>query len=71
MTTAHTSQTPQTPAGTPRSSFWLQLGVISASEFVVWAGFGAIIPYLPEPGWKQPVGVVVGFEGDKIKVTQA
>ena len=30
----------------PRTS-WLQLGVISASEFVVWAGFGAIIPYLP------------------------
>jgi DHA1 family multidrug resistance protein-like MFS transporter len=25
----------------------MQLGVISASEFVVWAGFGAIIPYLP------------------------
>ncbi len=34
------------PAGMPRSN-WLQLGVISASEFVVWAGFGAIIPYLP------------------------
>ena len=26
---------------------WMQLGVVSASEFVVWAGFGAIIPYLP------------------------
>ena len=26
---------------------WLQLGVVSASEFVVWAGFGAILPYLP------------------------
>jgi MFS family permease len=47
VTTAPTTQTPQTPAGTPRSSFWLQLGVISASEFVVWAGFGAIVPYLP------------------------
>ena len=46
MTTAPTPQTPQTPAGTPRMS-WLQLGVISASEFVVWAGFGAILPYLP------------------------
>jgi DHA1 family multidrug resistance protein-like MFS transporter len=46
MTTAPASKTPQTPAGTPRTS-WLQLGVISASEFVVWAGFGAIIPYLP------------------------
>jgi DHA1 family multidrug resistance protein-like MFS transporter len=46
MTTTPTSQTPQTPAGTPRTS-WVQLGVISAAEFVVWAGFGAIIPYLP------------------------
>jgi MFS transporter, DHA1 family, multidrug resistance protein len=36
----------QIPVGTPRTS-WMQLGVISASEFVVWAGFGAIIPYLP------------------------
>ena len=26
---------------------WLQLGVVSASEFVVWMGFGAIIPFLP------------------------
>ncbi len=34
------------PEGEPSTS-WLQLGVISASEFVVWAGFGAIIPYLP------------------------
>ncbi|HVP05551.1 MAG TPA: MFS transporter, partial [Dehalococcoidia bacterium] len=46
MTAAPASETPQTPAGTPRTS-WLQLGVISASEFVVWAGFGAILPYLP------------------------
>jgi DHA1 family multidrug resistance protein-like MFS transporter len=46
MTTAPPAQTPQTPAGTPRSG-WLQLGVISASELVVWAGFGAILPYLP------------------------
>ena len=45
MTSAPVTQaTP--PAGTPRTS-WMQLGVISASEFVVWAGFGAIIPYLP------------------------
>jgi DHA1 family multidrug resistance protein-like MFS transporter len=36
----------KTPARAPRTSL-LQLGVISASEFVVWAGFGAIIPYLP------------------------
>jgi DHA1 family multidrug resistance protein-like MFS transporter len=45
MTIPPDAQTPA-PAGTPRTS-WLQLGVISASEFVVWAGFGAIIPYLP------------------------
>ena len=25
----------------------MQLGVVSVSEFIVWAGFGAIIPYLP------------------------
>lgn len=45
MTIPPDTKKPQTD-GTPRSS-WLQLGVISASEFVVWAGFGAIIPYLP------------------------
>ncbi|NLG65605.1 MAG: MFS transporter [Actinobacteria bacterium] len=36
----------KTAAGTPRTS-WMQLGVISVAQFVVWAGFGAIIPYLP------------------------
>ena len=45
MTSAPATQT-RPPEGTPRTS-WMQLGVISASEFVVWAGFGAIIPYLP------------------------
>ncbi len=30
----------------PRSA-WLQLGVVCLSEFVVWTGFGAIMPYLP------------------------
>ena len=45
MTSAPAEQT-NPPEGTPRTS-WMQLGVISASEFVVWAGFGAIIPYLP------------------------
>ena len=45
MTSAPVTQT-KPPEGTPRTS-WMQLGVISASEFVVWAGFGAIIPYLP------------------------
>jgi MFS family permease len=45
MTSALTTQTTP-PVGTPRTS-WMQLGVISVSEFVVWAGFGAILPYLP------------------------
>ncbi len=45
MTSARVAQTTP-PEGTPRTS-WMQLGVISAAEFVVWAGFGAIIPYLP------------------------
>src|SRR5674476_439959 len=36
----------QPARGMPRAG-WVQLGVISVSEFVVWAGFGAIIPYLP------------------------
>ncbi len=26
---------------------WLQLGVVCAASFVVWTGFGAILPYLP------------------------
>ncbi len=38
------AQTPQ--IGAPRTS-WLQLAVVSALEFVVWTGFGAIMPYLP------------------------
>ena len=45
MTSALATQTTP-PEGTPRTS-WMQLGVISVSEFVVWAGFGAILPYLP------------------------
>jgi MFS family permease len=32
--------------GESRTS-WLQLGVVSVTEFVVWTGFGAIMPYLP------------------------
>ena len=38
----------QTPGGSAiaRTS-WPQLGVVSALEFVVWTGFGAIMPYLP------------------------
>jgi DHA1 family multidrug resistance protein-like MFS transporter len=31
---------------TQRTS-WLQLGVVSAGDFVTWTGFGAIMPYLP------------------------
>ena len=45
MTSRSDTQTPGN-AGTPRTS-WLQLGVISAAAFVVWVGFGAMIPYLP------------------------
>ncbi len=30
----------------PRTA-WLQLGVVCVAEFVVWTGFGAIMPYLP------------------------
>ncbi|NLE11424.1 MAG: MFS transporter, partial [Actinobacteria bacterium] len=26
---------------------WFQLGIICAAGFVVWSGFGAILPYLP------------------------
>jgi DHA1 family multidrug resistance protein-like MFS transporter len=44
MTPSSHTQTPD-PA-TARTS-WLQLAVVSAVEFVVWTGFGAIMPYLP------------------------
>jgi MFS transporter, DHA1 family, multidrug resistance protein len=43
MNTPETSQTELRPERT----HWFQLGVISAASFVVWAGFGAILPYLP------------------------
>ncbi len=43
MSTPETSQTEYRPERTQ----WFQLGVISAASFVVWAGFGAILPYLP------------------------
>jgi hypothetical protein len=29
------------------STSWVQLGVVCAASFVVWTGFGAILPYLP------------------------
>ena len=45
MATPPPTQTP-TPKGKPRTS-WMQLGVVSAAEFVVWTGFGAIMPFLP------------------------
>jgi MFS family permease len=32
---------------TPRQTEWLQLAVVCAADFVVWLGFGAILPYLP------------------------
>ena len=31
----------------PERTQWFQLGVICAASFVVWSGFGAILPYLP------------------------
>jgi DHA1 family multidrug resistance protein-like MFS transporter len=31
----------------PQRTHWFQLGVICAASFVVWSGFGAILPYLP------------------------
>ena len=31
----------------PDRTQWFQLGVICAASFVVWSGFGAILPYLP------------------------
>ena len=36
----------QTGAG-PERTQWFQLAVICAASFVVWSGFGAILPYLP------------------------
>jgi MFS family permease len=45
MTSPSDAQTPG-PLGIPRTS-WVQLGIVSALEFVVWTGFGAILPYLP------------------------
>jgi DHA1 family multidrug resistance protein-like MFS transporter len=30
-----------------RDTHWFQLGVICVASFVVWSGFGAILPYLP------------------------
>ena len=43
MNSSETSQYQQAP---PRT-YWFQLGVICAASFVVWSGFGAILPYLP------------------------
>jgi MFS family permease len=31
----------------PGSTRWFQLGIVSVATFVVWSGFGAILPYLP------------------------
>ena len=38
---------PVTTGDGPERTQWLQLGIICAATFVVWAGFGAILPYLP------------------------
>ncbi len=32
---------------TPERTYWVQLGIVCAASFVVWSGFGAILPYLP------------------------
>jgi drug/metabolite transporter (DMT)-like permease len=43
---------------------WFQLGLVCAANFVVWAGFGAILPLLPlfpptrVPGWGVVAAVV-------------
>ncbi|MFA4964294.1 MAG: MFS transporter [Thermoleophilia bacterium] len=42
----HTDTQITGPGTQPRTS-WVQLGVVSAGEFVTWIGFGAILPYLP------------------------
>lgn len=34
-------------SGGPEKTQWFQLGVICVASFVVWSGFGAILPYLP------------------------
>ncbi len=31
----------------PQRTHWFQLGVVCVAGFVVWSGFGAILPYLP------------------------
>ena len=42
----YTSETSHSRQGAVRTH-WFQLGVICAASFVVWSGFGAILPYLP------------------------
>ena len=42
----HTAEVSYQGAG-PLRTHWLQLAVICAASFVVWSGFGAILPYLP------------------------
>lgn len=38
---------PPDHATSPPRTQWFQLGVICAASFIVWSGFGAILPYLP------------------------
>jgi MFS family permease len=43
-----TSETSQDGADTgPDRTHWFQLGIVCVAGFVVWSGFGAILPYLP------------------------
>jgi MFS family permease len=46
VTDATTTSAPSVPAG-PERTDRLQLAVVAAAGFVTWAGFGAILPYLP------------------------
>ncbi|MFH0917310.1 MAG: MFS transporter [bacterium] len=38
---------PDSAGAAPEQTQWFQLVVICAASFVVWSGFGAILPYLP------------------------
>lgn len=35
------------PPAEPQKTSWFQLGVVAATEFVMWTGFGAVMPFLP------------------------
>ncbi len=35
------------PTSGPERTSWMQLAIVCAASFIVWSGFGAILPYLP------------------------